>query len=96
MNLFETRVATRNFVQQAPNLNLSQGSSYYIYFDFRLEPKDKNITELLQRLVKANQQKQEQALSMDKRCKDMDKLAFAEDEENRSKVGKVPCKSFLV
>uniref|UniRef100_A0A914VHH0 Protein unc-45 homolog B n=1 Tax=Plectus sambesii TaxID=2011161 RepID=A0A914VHH0_9BILA len=53
----------------------------------RFEPKDKNITQLLQRLAKANIAKQEQAHSTDNRVREMDKLAFAEgDPEQRARA----------
>ncbi|VDM43851.1 unnamed protein product [Toxocara canis] len=53
----------------------------------RLQPKDRNIVELLQRLVKMNTDKQKAALSLDSRVNDMNKLAFIEgDTEQRNKA----------
>ncbi|EPB73782.1 tetratricopeptide repeat protein [Ancylostoma ceylanicum] len=52
----------------------------------RLSPKDKSISDLLQRLVVANNEKVKKATSMDNKVKDMSSLAFegnAKDKEQK-------------
>ncbi len=52
----------------------------------RLEPKDTSITTLLQRLVRATNEKQQTATSTDCRVRDMHKLAFDDTNEKRTRV----------
>ncbi|KAK6034310.1 tetratricopeptide repeat protein [Cooperia oncophora] len=55
----------------------------------RLSPKDKAISEMLQRLVVANNEKVKKATSMDNKVNDMSRLAFegsAKDEERKKKA----------
>ncbi|KAK5975120.1 Protein unc-45 B [Trichostrongylus colubriformis] len=61
----------------------------------RLSPKDKAISEMLQRLVIANNEKVKKATSMDNKVTDMSKLAFegsAKDKEQKVQV----CSLYLV
>uniref|UniRef100_F1KS65 Protein unc-45 A n=1 Tax=Ascaris suum TaxID=6253 RepID=F1KS65_ASCSU len=53
----------------------------------RLQPKDRSVLDLLQRLVKLNTEKQKAALSLENRANDMNKLAFnVGDVEQRNKA----------
>ncbi|KAK6014542.1 tetratricopeptide repeat protein, partial [Ostertagia ostertagi] len=59
----------------------------------RLSPKDKAISEMLQRLVVANNEKVKKATSMDNKVSDMSKLAFegsAKDKEQKVQGKSVP------